>query len=51
LVIEYSDGEFYAQDLDSRNGTLFNGIRMAHKKRLEKGDKLSIGNLELVFRW
>ena len=51
MVIEYSDDSFYVQDLDTKNGTLFNGIKMKHKRRLEKGDRLKVGEMELVIRW
>ena len=51
LVIEYSDDSFYVQDLDTTNGTYFNGIKMTHKRRLEKNDRLKIGEMELVIRW
>ena len=51
LVIEYSDDSFYVQDLNTKNGTYFNGIKMTHKRRLENGDRLKIGDMELVIRW
>ncbi len=51
LIIEYSDDSFYVQDLSTKNGTFFNGVRMTHKRRLEKGDVLKIGDLELIIRW
>lgn len=51
LVIEYSDESFFVQDLNTKNGTFFNGIKMKHKRRLEKGDRLKIGEMELVIRW
>ena len=51
MVIEYSDESFFVQDLGTKNGTLFNGIKMKHKRRLEKGDRLKVGEMELVIRW
>ena len=31
FVIEYNNGEFYIQDLETMNGTYLNGIRLSHK--------------------
>jgi pSer/pThr/pTyr-binding forkhead associated (FHA) protein len=47
------DGEaVVARDLASRNGTLVNGRRMRGTQLLRIGDRLGIGDLELVLdRW
>ena len=51
FVIEYRSGEFYIQDLETTNGTFLNGVRLSHKRRLEKGDIIKAGALELLMRW
>lgn len=52
-VVLYVDGEaVVARDLASRNGTLVNGRRMRGTQLLRVGDRLGIGDLELVLaRW
>lgn len=35
-------------DLGSRNGTSVNGARISEPRRLERGDKVKIGNAELT---
>jgi pSer/pThr/pTyr-binding forkhead associated (FHA) protein len=40
---------FVLVDLGSTNGTLVNG-ELAHERRLEDGDRITIGNAELEFR-
>lgn len=48
-VVLYVDGEaVVARDLASRNGTLVNGRRMRGTQLLRVGDRLGIGDLELV---
>lgn len=48
-VVLYVDGDVVvARDLASRNGTTVNGRRMAGTQRLEIGDRLGIGDLELL---
>lgn len=42
-------GEFYLIDLGSRNGTFINGRRVSVPVRLNNGDRLTIGQTELVF--
>lgn len=52
-VVLYVDGEaVVARDLASRNGTLVNGRRMRGTQLLRVGDRLEIGDLEVVLtRW
>jgi len=52
-VVLHVDGEaVVARDLASRNGTLVNGRRMRGTQLLRIGDRLGIGDLELVLaRW
>lgn len=42
-------GEFYLIDLGSRNGTFINGRRVSVPVRLNNGDRLTIGQTEMVF--
>ena len=51
FVIEYTRGEFYIQDLETTNGTFLNGIKVTHRRRIEKGDVLRAGDLEMIIRW
>lgn len=42
------DGCFLA-DLDSRNGTQLNGVGVRGERRLEPGDRIRLGDFEIVF--
>ena len=44
------DGDYYIEDLHSRNGTLLNGEQVAERQLLSDGDRLGICDLEFVFR-
>ncbi len=43
------DGEFFVEDLNSRNGTFVNGRAIEGRQRLDEGDQLSICDLVFVF--
>src|SRR5260370_35399092 len=43
------DGEFYIQDLGSRNGTIVNGQAIHAKHKLQDGDRLKICDLSFAF--
>lgn len=43
FVIENDNGTFYVMDLQSRNGTMLNGIRINSRQRLSSGDKILAG--------
>lgn len=49
LVVEREDGEWYASDLGSKNGTLYNGERLTKRARLVSGDRLNAGRVTLQF--
>jgi serine phosphatase RsbU (regulator of sigma subunit)/pSer/pThr/pTyr-binding forkhead associated (FHA) protein len=49
LEFERSGGDVIARDLNSKNGTLVNGERLADPVRLRPNDKLSCGHLLIVF--
>ena len=51
FAIEFDGESFYVQDLDTTNGTVLNGVKMKHKRRLEAGDKITAGSLDIVVRW
>ncbi len=43
------DGEFYVEDMNSRNGTFVNGQAVEGRLRLDEGDQLSVCDLVFVF--
>ncbi|MDI1449273.1 ATP-binding protein [Polyangium sp. 6x1] len=47
--IEPSEGRFVVVDLESKNGTLVNGVRVK-RKEIRHGDTLTLGDLDLLFR-
>ncbi|MCR4897234.1 MAG: FHA domain-containing protein [Lachnospiraceae bacterium] len=50
--VEYVEGNYYLEDLNSTNGTFKNGIRLApyEKKQLHSEDELRLGATVLYFR-
>lgn len=51
FAIEFDGDSFFVQDLDTTNGTMLNGVKLSHKRRIEKNDKITIGSLNIVVRW
>lgn len=47
--IRQTNAEFYVSDLDSRNGTFINGKRVERSTQLRDGDRISIGETEIIF--
>lgn len=43
FVIENDGGDLYVMDLQSRNGTMLNGIHINSRQRLNSGDKICAG--------
>ena len=43
------DGEFFVEDMNSRNGTFVNGQPVEGRHRLDEGDQLSVCDLVFVF--
>ena len=48
-ALVFAEGEWFAEDLNSTNGTLVNGTRTA-RARLKDGDELQLGRLILRAR-
>jgi diguanylate cyclase (GGDEF)-like protein len=42
-------GWFFIEDLESKNSTLVNGIKITHRQRLEDGDLIIVGKVILKF--
>ncbi|HXU46029.1 MAG TPA: FHA domain-containing protein [Thermoanaerobaculia bacterium] len=49
-LVSVRSGRALLQDLRSSNGTFVNGIRMAGEQQLAEGDRITIGNYDLVVR-
>lgn len=49
IRIWFDDGEWYLDDLGSRNGTTVNGQRIINTVILDPEDEISIGGLNFVF--
>lgn len=49
IRIWYDDGEWYLEDLGSRNGTAVNGQRIRNTVILDPEDVISLGGLNFVF--
>ena len=45
--LDRRDGEWWLTDLDSRNGTLLNGVPITKSVPLADGDVIGVGNVEL----
>lgn len=48
FVIENDGGELYIMDLQSRNGTMVNGVRLNNRQKLNNGDKILAGLSDVV---
>jgi len=51
FIIECRDKNFYIQDLGSGNGTYLNGVKLTHIRRIEKGDRIRAGEVDITVRW
>lgn len=49
LRIWFEDGEWYLEDLGSRNGTKINGQRIAGSVILDPQDEISVGGIRFIF--
>lgn len=50
LRISWTDNEEYIEDLGSLNGTWVNGCPVLGQRRLEEGDKITLGSTTLEYR-
>lgn len=50
LLLEYDMGDWYALDLGSKNGTTYNGERLAQRTKLLSGDRLVAGRVTLQYQ-
>lgn len=51
FVIEEAQDGFYIQDLNSDNGTMINGVRIHQRRKLNQGDTICAGMIEMKVRW
>lgn len=51
FVIEYEAGFVYVMDLQSRNGTMLNGIRVGSRQMLQNGDKIAAGLSDIIIQF
>ena len=51
FALEYNNRELIINDLNSSNGTFLNGVKLTHKRRLEKGDVLRVGIFDIRVFW
>lgn len=49
--VEARETEFILSDGGSRNGTYLNGTRIQGPVRLKPGDRIEVGNTQIVFEW
>jgi predicted component of type VI protein secretion system len=47
-LVQVGDEEVHIQDLQSRNGTAVNGIKLADRARVEAGDCIGVGEFDLL---
>lgn len=48
FVIEHDNGNLFVMDLQSRNGTMLNGIRVTGRRALKSGDKILAGLSDIM---
>lgn len=51
FVLEWDGEGMYVTDLDTTNGTLVNDVKITKRRRLNPGDKVSAGSVDMVIRW
>jgi len=49
LALEFEEFEWFVEDLNSKNGTLLNGERLSGRRRLQVGDRITVGRVTLLF--
>lgn len=51
FAIEEGRDGFYIMDLETTNGTMVNGVRIHQKRKLQQGDTICAGMIEMQVRW
>lgn len=51
FVLAVENGEVFIKDLDSKNGTLVNGIRIREQRKLHSGDEIKTGRFQMKIYW
>ena len=51
FLIEKSGESYYIEDLETTNGTMVNGVKIQHRRSLEKGDMIYAGSVQMRIRW
>lgn len=51
FAIEEGPDGFYIQDLNTANGTMINGVKINQKRKLNQGDVINAGIIELKVKW
>lgn len=51
FALEWDGEGMYVTDLNTTNGTLVNDVKITKKRRLNPGDKLSAGSVDMVIGW
>ncbi len=49
-IITFRNGDWWLEDLGSKNGTLLNDARADKPLKISSGDKISLGGIRLVFK-
>ena len=48
FALEWDGMEMYVSDLNTTNGTMVNNVKINKKRRLQQGDKISAGSVEMT---
>lgn len=51
FVLEYEAGRIFIMDLESKNGTFVNGVRIQRKQKVAQGDVITAGNTRICVSW
>jgi serine phosphatase RsbU (regulator of sigma subunit)/pSer/pThr/pTyr-binding forkhead associated (FHA) protein len=50
MIIDPEGEDWFVEDLNSKNGTMVNGLKLAGRHRLELGDRIGVGRVTITFR-
>lgn len=51
FALEWDGKNMYVTDLNTTNGTLLNDVRISKRRRLNQGDKITAGSVDMIIRW